>query len=779
MLSPGKIRAVYDLHGVVQGVGFRPTLYRMAQAAGLCGWIQNRSGSVRLALEGPEEAVDRFVAALPATLPAPARIETFTLLAREPLPADTASQGFSILESRSHSLADITIPADLAICSHCRQEMLQPGNRRHGYAFTTCTVCGPRYTVLNSLPYDRRHTSLAAFPLCPACQKEYDDPADRRFRGETIACPACGPRLSLQTVSGVAVPGNPLIETRRLLAEGQIVAVRGIGGFLLAADAFNRETLKELRARKQRPHKPLAVMARNMAAITSCCRVPDSAGALLSSPESPIVILDLCRPAPTGVLVLPVDLLSPDTHTLGMMLPYSPLHLLLFEPRAGDPTPAFRFLVMTSGNRRSEPICITDEEACDRLAGIADFMLTHNREITLRNDDSVAIIGNGKAQIWRRARGYAPSPIRLATPLTHCVLAMGAEVKNTVALGYDRSVVLSPHIGDLETPEALEHMESAAAALPLFLNRTPDRIAVDLHPDMHSTRLGRKLAQSFSLPVRSVQHHQAHAAACLAESGYTEGLALVLDGHGLGPDGTVWGAELLWIQGVEFKRLATFEPVPLPGGDAAVRHPVRQLIARWVNAGLPVSESWMQRLGVTPAEVALWTQQCRCGVNTPLTHAAGRVFDAFAALLGFADGGITYEAQAAIRLETAACEWQGAIPHLPVTAREQDSLLRINWQPAFLQLAESPPSPGRVAPWAAAVHHAVARACVEMVESGLSKVPSRRVALSGGVFMNRLLNNLLVPKLESLGLEVLEHRRTPPNDGCIALGQAVVAGRGE
>ena len=774
-MKTGLIRKTVDVTGVVQGVGFRPTVYRLAREAGLGGWVQNRSGAVRLAIEGPVDTVEAFLRDLPSRLPPNARMTSTAVVAVEPIDALSAG-GFAIIESSEADETNIVIPADLAMCPECRRDILEPGNRRYGYPFTTCTRCGPRYTVVQAMPYDRRWTTLSVFPLCPACRREYSNPDDRRFHAESMACPVCGPRLAMETADGLRLDGDPLRRARRELANGAIVAVRGLGGYLLAADAFNRDTLRRLRDRKQRPHKPLAVMAPDLDTVRRFAEVTDETAALMKSPVSPIVILDLrTDSADTGRL--PRELIAPDTATLGMMLPTSPLHLLLAEPLAGDPGPRFELLVMTSGNRRGEPICLGNDEARERLREVADFLLVHDREINLRNDDSVFALQGGRPQVWRRARGLAPESVRLVEPLRRNVLAMGADMKNAVSLGFGRTVVLSPHVGDLDTPEAIDGLEQVVRSLPEFLKRRPDAVAVDLHPDMQSTRLGRRIAAEAGLPVTTVQHHHAHAVACLAEHGLTEGLAVVMDGTGLGPDGTVWGAELLEVNRGGYVRRATFAAVPMPGGDAAVRRPARQLVARWNDAGVSVEDDWLGALGVSLEEVVTWEQQCRRRVNAPMTHAAGRVFDSFSALLGASPARLTYEGQPAIRLEALARRWVGSdVPDLPFEAGERDGLLVVDWRPAFVRLADRGAVTGREAAWAMAVHRSVAAAVLRMVDYGLEHVRSGHVALSGGVFMNRILNDLLAPRLEGMGLNVLVHRNTPPGDGCIALGQAVVAG---
>ena len=778
-MSGANVRRTYDLAGVIQGVGFRPTVFRLAAERGLGGSVQNRSGAVRLVLEGLAASVDEFMAALPGAMPGAARLDSVTLLKSEEASPDAKPPGFRMLPSDEDPDQEVQIPADLSVCPACAAEIRDPKDRRYGYVFTTCTDCGPRYTVVNAMPYDRERTTLSCFPLCEDCRREYDDPASRRFHAESTACPACGPTLWVEDGSGRRPTGAPLAVARHALAGGHIVAVRGIGGFLLAADAFNRGALKEIRRRKRRPHKPFAVMASNLETLRRYCDVPPVAEQLLGSREAPIVILDV-KPQAVAAGRLPVDLITPDAMTLGCMLPTSPLHMLLLEPSAGDPVPPFELLIMTSGNRRGEPICITNAEARERLGDVADLLLLHDREINLRNDDSLCIVQHGAPQVWRRGRGFAPNPVRLARPLVRCVLAMGAEIKNTVAIGYGRRVVLSPHVGDLETPEALEGLAQVTECLPAFLRRTPQCVAVDLHPDMHATAHGVAIAERLNVPLVRVQHHHAHAVACLAEHGHEEGLALVFDGTGLGPDGAIWGAELLAVSPGGYERLATFAPVPLPGGDRAVLQPARQVVGRWVEAGRPVTDAWRVRLGITAEEVSVWAEQCRRGLNAPLTHAAGRLFDSVAVLLGLAPAAITYEGQPAIRLEAAARRCVGRpLSDLPFSTLERDGMLLVGWRDAVGTLSERRHTEGREDGWAMAAHIAIASAGVRMVKYGIDRRRMRTVVLSGGVFMNRILNDLLIPELEASGLTALIHRQTPPNDGCISLGQAVVAGSAE
>ncbi|NMC63077.1 MAG: carbamoyltransferase HypF, partial [SAR324 cluster bacterium] len=476
------LRKSFELHGIIQGLGIRPTVHRIAKRFCLGGSVQNLGNSVRLELEGSEGSIEAFLCTLLKEVPSATRIDLIKELRSEPV-SEVVSD-FKILESAPNSEYAVSFPPDLALCRDCLAEIFNPADRRYGYPFTSCTVCGPRYTVIEGMPYDRERTTLKFFPLCKDCQEEYRNPFSRRFHAESIACPKCGPKMRITDKSGKALNQEPLSTARQGISEGKILALRGIGGFLLSLDAFNSSAIKELRLRKQRPHKPLAVMMRDLSVVKRFCHVSAIGESLLQSAEAPIVILDLKEEARRE---LPVDLLAPDTETLGVMLPYSPLHQLLFHPLKGDPVQAFDVLVMTSGNKRSEPICIKNEEAFLRLQDIADLFLVHDREIVLRADDSLVSIQEEVPQIWRRARGYSPRGFKLKNTISVPSLGMGAELKNTAAIGFDGQIVMSPHIGDLETPEAVDDFEQVIKCFPEFLRREPERVLVDLHPDMHSS----------------------------------------------------------------------------------------------------------------------------------------------------------------------------------------------------------------------------------------------------------------------------------------------------
>jgi hydrogenase maturation protein HypF len=773
----GWIRKTVDVRGIVQGVGFRPTVFRLALRAGLGGSVQNRTGVVRIVLEGPAERVADFLRDLPGRLPLRARMDGRRTLSVETIPAASGPCSFVILESDFDTPSRPAVPADLALCPACRGEVLDPSNRRHGYAFTTCCDCGPRYTVIEDCPYDRARTTMRVFPLCEACRAEYTDPASRRYHAESIACPDCGPNLWLADGQGRRLEGDPLRAARAALAAHATVAIRGLGGFLLAANALSRGAVQRLRDRKRRPHKPFAVMVPDLAAARRYGDVPGAAAELLESSCAPIVILQ-----PRSDCAAPVDLLSPDAATLGVMLPTTALHLLLAHPLPGDPTPPFDLLLMTSGNRSGAPICLGNEEAVEALGGVADLFLMHNRDIDLRADDSLVALRDGRPQVWRRARGYAPDPVSLRRPLRRTVLAMGAEMKNAIALGTGDEVFLSPHIGDLEDPEAVEQLRKVAAQLPRFLRIRPEAVAVDLHPDMHSTRIGREIATGLGVPVVAVQHHHAHAAAGMAEHGLDEALALAFDGTGLGPDGSIWGAELLHLPEVgTCRRLGSFVPAPLPGGDAAVLEPRRQLVARWALLGLPTDPADCARLGIDEHAASLWARQAAGGLHAPSTHAAGRLFDAVAAALGIAPERVSYEGQTAIRIEGCAAR-AGAVRGFPepigpgFETRLANELLWIDWAPLFRGLHALRPSASEAAPLALAFHEAVAQAALRLARHGREATACDAVVLTGGVFMNRILHDRTGALLREAGFRVHAHSAIPPNDGGVAYGQTVVAG---
>ncbi|MCK5133079.1 MAG: carbamoyltransferase HypF [Candidatus Sabulitectum sp.] len=747
---------------------------RIMAGAGLTGWVRNQSGTVRLAIDGSLAAVDSFVARLPEELPPKARLEGVHVISRVTIQKHEVAGSFEILVSSGGDSVRISIPADLAMCEDCRSEVFNPASRYYRYPFTTCTNCGPRYTVVESMPYDRERTALKEFPLCSDCLSEYTNPLDRRFHAESIACSKCGPQLSWTDSKGNLIPvEDPLVEARLAISRGNIVAVRGLGGFLLTADATNRDALNKLRNRKNRPAKPFAVMARNLEVLSRHCFVSDTEKKLLCSSESPIVVL---RTLPESTL--PLNMLAPGLSNLGVLLPTTPLHALLAEQMDNDPTESFDFLLMTSGNRSGEPICLTNQEAFERLEGIADYFLCHNRGINLRNDDSLAVVNSGKVQLWRRARGYAPDSIKLKHSLGRTVLAMGAELKNTICLAFGDEAVLSPHIGNLETPEALDGLEQVATGFPEYFGKTPDIIAVDINPDMHSTRLGRSIAKKLNIPAVEVQHHYAHAMSVMCEHQLEEALALVFDGTGLGPDGTIWGGEMLHVHRNGWKRLATLAPAELLGGDAAVHRPARQLVARFWQQGLTVDERWCNRLGISEHELKLWKIQYDRRLNSFTSHAAGRVFDAFSAGMGISPKRVSYEGQAAIWQEDAALKCNSAnFPNLAFETRTENGLFVVDLAPTFQTLHRELPEKEEIPAWATAFHCTIVKASLAMIEFTLLETTHLPVVLSGGVMMNSFFVSRLVDQLKRKKIEVYTHHLVPPNDGGISLGQ-VYATRG-
>jgi hydrogenase maturation protein HypF len=691
--------------GVVQGVGFRPFVHRLASAQGLSGFVRNDGDGVTIEVEGPPGALDVFAGELAAAAPAQARVDALVSEELAPL----GGVGFTIAAS-DRVAGTAVVPPDLATCDDCLRELFDPNDRRYRYPFLNCTQCGPRLTIVRSVPYDRARTTMDAFALCADCRREYEDPSDRRFHAEPIACPVCGPRLSL-----------PLEEAVALLRGGAIVAVKGLGGWHLACDATNEEAVARLRARKEREEKPFALMTGDPSAL---CSIDDEERALLQSPARPIVLLRR-----RGEIVAPS--VAPDASRLGVLLPYTPLHHLLWHD-LGTP------FVLTSGNRSDEPIATDDDDARARLAGIADAFLGYDRRIHRRCEDSVVERG----RVLRRSRGYAPSslPLPEAPPL----VAAGPELKATFCVARGGEAFLSPHLGDLDSEAAYRAFRTDLALYLEMLDVEPTAIAHDLHPEYLST----KWAVEQGLPLIGVQHHHAHAAACLAEHG-EEGpaLALVFDGTGYGTDGTLWGGELLRADLASFERLHGLEPVPLPGGEAAVREPWRLAALHLERLGLPVP--WPE-----------WTRvRASLAVNAPLSSGMGRLFDAVAALLGVRER-VTYEGQAAIELERLA-ERGRALP----------------WQWRFgdpTELFALCVRDGRREDVARGFHetlaHASAVACAETRFSG-------PVVLSGGTFQNRLLARSTRRWLETFGFRVLEHERVPANDGGISYGQAAVAAR--
>lgn len=785
------------VRGLVQGVGFRPTVWRLARACGLRGDVCNDGEGVLIrvcgSVAGDDAGVSGFLRRLREECPPLARID---VIERRPIAdpqalADLAQRhDFVILESAATAV-HTGIVADAATCAACVAEIRDPADRRYRYPFTNCTHCGPRLSIVAGIPYDRARTSMAAFPMCPDCTAEYQDPADRRFHAQPNACPVCGPKVWLQDAAGCLLDPTALgaedaiAAASRLLAEGKILAIKGIGGFHLACDATNPDAVAELRRRKRRYAKPLALMARDLDVIRGYCRVTGQDAALLAGPAAPILLLERGGSDGAGRGGDPLQPLAPDVApgqtTLGIMLPYSPIHHLLL-------TDWDRPLVMTSGNLSEEPQCIDNADALGRLGQLADCLLLHDRAILNRVDDSVVRVMAGEPRLLRRARGYAPTPLPLppgfedAPPL----LALGGELKNTFCLVRDGQAILSQHLGDLEDAKtAREYERTLALYLDLF-QVVPEALAVDLHPDYRSSLIGRDRAARDGLPLIGVQHHHAHLASALADNGWPLDagpvLGILLDGLGYGRDGALWGGEFLLGDYLDFKRVAHLKPVAMPGGTRAILEPWRNLYAHLGSAG--GWAAWRARFaGLEPIErldakpLAILSTLIARGLNAPLSSSAGRLFDAVAAALGVGGEVLTYEGQAAIALESLAAVAMDRVGEGYPFARLTGPTGELVLDPAPLWDALlTDLSHGRLPEEiAAAFHVGLATALSALALDLTSRYGVSTAALSGGVFQNRLLLESVTSGLEAAGLRVLLQRQVPANDGGISLGQAAVA----
>jgi len=757
------------IRGLVQGVGFRPYVWRLANELGLNGWVRNDGAGVTLAVDGAKMA--EFIARLPNEIPRLARIDDIVSEAVE-----VSDSGFAIRDSVADSVATAIGP-DAALCPACVAELCDPANRRWRYAFTTCTHCGPRYTVSRRIPYDRAQTSLAAFPLCPPCSTEYAAPADRRFHAETTCCPACGPQLSLLDAAGQPLAGDPLGETLRLLQAGRIVAIKGLGGFHLACDARNAAAVAELRRRKQREAKPFAVMALNAAALAGYAEIGAAELGLLRSAAAPVV---LCAKGPGELPGI-----APGLAALGVMLPATPLHLLLWHEAAGRPSGSDwlaqeneLLLVMTSANPHGEPLVTGNAEALERLAGLADAYLVHDRDIVVRCDDSVLRATADGPSFIRRARGYVPLPIALSNG-GPSVLALGGYLKNTVCLLKGKEAFLSQHIGGLDNAAAIGLLEETVAHLLAILDVRPELIVHDLHPDYPSTQLAVRLAAELGVPALAVGHHQAHLAAICAEHGVNEPIiGLALDGVGLGPDGGAWGGELLRLNGARCDRLGHLAPLKLPGGDRAAREPWRMALSALHGAGLGYRVGgWLKQRYPERDGGPLLTMLAR-DLRCPPTSSLGRWFDAAAGLLGVCEIS-QYEGQAAMLLESLAVA-HGPVPPLADGFVLRDGGLDLSPLIGALLVCHD------AAEGAALFHATVAAGLAAWVVQALAPQggflrgavhgsKEAKIAVGGGCAMNALLMTALRRHLETAGLTLLEARQAPPNDGGLALGQAWLA----
>jgi len=746
-----------SVRGVVQGVGFRPFVYKLATRLGLGGTVRNTARGVEIEVEGAPGVLDRFLDDLVAEAPAPAHIDEVRV---EDLEA-RGQRDFTI--ERSHD-GDGVLPIapDIAACPACVAELLDPADRRFGYPFTNCTACGPRFTIVRAVPYDRPNTTMAAFTMCAACRSEYDDPVDRRFHAQPNACPACGPRLQLVDADGRPVAGDPLSEARRRLASGRIVALKGIGGFHLACDATDDAAVRRLRRRKGREARPLAVMVPDAETAQRLCVVSADELALLQSPARPIVIL-AARPG-SGVAPSVANGLG----TLGVMLPYAPLHHLLWLGDESCPP----VLVLTSGNRSDEPIATDDADARTRLRTIADTFLVHDRPIQNRCDDSVSRVVDGRELPVRRARGHAPLPVHLPFE-TPPVLACGAELKTTVCLARGPYAFLSPHIGDLASYETYASFVATIDHMSALFRIRPEAVAHDRHPAYLSTGYAARL--DAALPRVAVQHHHAHVAACMAEHRLTGPvIGVAFDGTGYGTDGRIWGGEFLVAEYAHFERAAHVAYVPLAGGDLAVREPFRMALAHLRRAFGEWDPDLASVATASEDERRIIARQIEREVNAPLTSSVGRLFDAVASLVGVRHRS-QYEAQAAVELEALVAP--GEHGHYPVEVDDRVEPAVIDPAPMIRGVVGDLARGVAVPIIAARFHATVVATIVDVGRRVRDRTGLRRVVLGGGVFQNVVLLRDARRALAGAGFTVFSHHVVPPNDGGIALGQAVVAAR--
>ena len=800
--APEMNRLKLVIRGAVQGVGFRPFVFRLAGEIGLAGWVNNSAQGVSIEVEGPQGKLEEFLRRLPTDKPQRSFIQSL-----ESSWLDTVGYlGFEIRESQGGGDKTALVMPDIATCDECRAEIFDPQNRRYHYPFTNCTNCGPRFSIIEALPYDRVNTSMKQFTMCPQCQAEYDDPANRRFHAQPNACPVCGPQLQLwdpkgELLAGAGGPTAPLIQAVEAIRAGQIVAVKGLGGFHVVAAAASTDAVTKLRVRKDREEKPFALMFPSLAAVREVCHVDAMEERLLRSPESPIVLLHRLPAMSNGVIAPGV---APDNPNLGVMLPYTPLHHLLLAQLQVP-------IVATSGNLKDEPICIDEREAVHRLKGIADLFLVHNRAIVRHVDDSIVRLMAGRELVLRRARGYAPLPVQsaecrvqnavqlrsaerrvqnVASPsgadkqeakLTAepsselrtlhsalcTVLGVGGHLKNAVALGVGPQVFISQHIGDLETIQAFDAFQRVSAELQKLFDAPANQVASDAHPDYLSTRF----AMASGLPCVSVQHHLAHVLSCMAENDLTPPvLGVAWDGTGYGSDGTVWGGEFFEIRSDGYKRVAHLRQFPLPGGEQAVKEPRRSALGL-VFAMLADDAFNRADLATVKAfsskELAGLRTMLSRNINSPVTSSAGRLFDAVASLIGVRQRS-TYEGQAAMELEFLASE---AEPGAYDLALRESDLAVLDWATCIKGLLADLQQGVAPSLISARFHNALVEAVIKVARQQALE----RVVLSGGCFQNRYLTERLIQRLRDEGFRPYWHQRVPPNDGGICLGQVVAA----
>jgi hydrogenase maturation protein HypF len=774
------IRRQIILKGILQGIGFRPTVYRLARKHELAGWVINTTEAVRIEIEGTLSRCEGFISELPGVTPPPGQIHTFEILEKAPI----GETSFRIQTSLETQREITPIPPDVAACPECVSELFDPNDRRYLFPFVTCTLCGPRFTVVRSFPYDRERTSMADFEMCEDCATEYKDPDNRRFHSQTNSCPKCGPKLSLVDSNGKIVrQSDPIVECIKLLKQGQILAIKGLGGFHLAVDALNNDAVQRLRELKGRPEKPFAVMSRDIEEARKYCEISPIEAGILKSSAAPIVLLRA-----SGEKLAPS--VAPYVSTLGIMLPYAPVHHLLFRHPYFNDTGALSHLVMTSGNSSDEPIAADNDEALERLGSIADAILLHNRQIVLRADDSIVRIIRAESTVFRRSRGYVPLSFQFGAPFSldsagsdkstsvdlvsihlekpPAVLGVGADLKNAPAILDGELLTPGPHVGDLESPEAQDYFAKSIEILKGYLNVDPSVIAYDPHPAYFSSKLAKQ-NDKFLVPV---YHHHAHAVSLLLENSLSGPiLCVVFDGTGYGDDGTIWGGEFLLSDRTGFKRLARLRPFPLIGSEAAIREPLRIAAGLLAMAnGDSIPEDALRLFGEAASRTNLWLEAWKKRINAPLTSSAGRLFDAAAAIVGFRRP-VSFEGQAAMWLESIA---DGTEDGSYSVGFQDKGILEPDVASLLSTMANDALAGTKPEKLAARFHNSVADVIVKTVEKLAVFNPSGIVGLTGGCFQNKKLTETVADRLERLGSRVLCHKMVPVNDGGIAVGQAVV-----
>ncbi len=775
----GAVRRRIELTGILQGIGCRPTVYRVAVRLGLAGWVKNTTQGVIIEVEGAPACCDEFATQLPRQLPAPGRIDAI----KEYETAPKGENDFRILPSSHGQRSATPIPPDVAVCAECVKELFDPTNRRYLYPFITCTLCGPRFTVVRTFPYDRGTTSMADFTMCEECVDEYVSPSDRRFHSQTNSCPCCGPRLQLTDAKGIPMGGDPVTTAIRLLRGGKIVAVKGLGGFHLACDAHNESAVRELRSRKGREEKPFAVMMPDMRTVRQYCAVSQEEENILRSSIAPIVLL----PA-KGLMVAPS--VAPYVRTLGVMLPYTPLHHLLFRHPHVHEADRPLVLVMTSGNRSEEPIAADNDEALNRLGDLVDAFLMHNREIVLRADDSIVRVIHGQPTVFRRSRGFVPSEFFIerfadadiqhtapsefhaaaaqkkqdAAPV---ILGAGGDLKNCPVILVGDRVVPGPHVGDLASPSGYDHFRRSIQTLTEYLEAQPAVVAVDPHPEYHSS----ELAQEGQATVEYVYHHHAHCVSLLTEHRRVDpALFAVFDGTGYGPDATIWGGEFLLADAKEFERLGYLSTFALPGGEAAIKDPLRILAALLAEDG-QIPPRFAPLFEGRLAESALWLEAVEKGINSPITSSAGRLFDAVAAAVGFRRR-VTFEGEAAMWLEGISDPKENGYYEISLS---EDHPIQIDSRSLVRAVAGDILSLASPEIVAAKFHNSLSHAIAAVMTYLSQRAGLSTVGLTGGCFQNKVLTEKTVELLLDKKFTVLLHALIPPNDGGIAVGQAVAA----